>query len=140
MWIPAYNWVYCAGQHQLGEGLAGMAVGSVMASVMCYPLFMVKTNLLLAQQQARQLAKGQLAEGHGAREPPALSLPRQVAAAVRATLGVDVGITGLVSALRYTFRGVVPHMISSLGPDCLCMGMARMAYATMYPEDGAFEV
>jgi hypothetical protein len=135
LWIPAYNWVYCTGQHVLGEGLAGMAVGSVMASVLCFPMFMVKTNLLLQQEQIKQAGKQQ---GTAQRAPP--GLPRQVIAAVRSTFGLDAGVAGLVPALRHAFRGVLPHMVTNLGPDCLCMGLARMAYASLYPGDGVFEV
>ena len=144
-WIPAYNFVYCAGQHQLGEGLAGMAVGSIMASVLCFPMFMVKTNLLLLQEQAQPKASAAAVGATAAARPgpppgAALSLPKQVLAAMRATFGLDAGMVGLVPALRHAYRGVLPHTVANLGPDCLCMGMARMAYAALYPEDGAFEV
>ena len=147
LWIPAYNAVYVQGQYALGEGVAGMVAGSLAASFACYPLFIVKTQLLLGmqqqqQQQQQQKHTHQSATGAG-------GLGSQLWRAVRVSCGAPDGVAlrsvlggtggGVLGGVRgvagHLWRGVLPHAVANLGPDCLCMGAARLLYAELAAAD-----
>lgn len=148
VWIPVYNWVYVSAQQSIGDSTpalegAGLVIGSVAASVVAYPLFMLKTSLLLepgAQGPAVSVSAG-VAAGAGAPLARAVSGVRSfgcLAASaglrsmgttsvseLRASLRTGAGAARLVGSL---FAGWKPHLVSNLGPDVLCMGFARTIF------------
>ena len=124
IWIPAYNWAYCKGQHTLGENIIGMIAGSILASTLCYPLFMIKTNLLLMNNSSnvynRQARKD------------VFQLMKDILESYKITTGYNSGIIGFTNKVRYSYKGYIPHMIANLGPDCICMGFASMIFSKIY--------
>ena len=126
-WIPAYNWFYVVAQQRFGDASpiaegAGLLVGSLAASVFAYPLFIFKTNLLLCH------------DGGGALDPKR-TLKLCGDAALRtfgATNLAGLRAAGAGAAAAATMKGVVPHAISNIGPDVVCMGAARAAYKLMF--------
>lgn len=130
-WIPAYNWAYVATQQQIGtaswfhEG-AGLIAGSLAASVVAYPLFVLKTNMLLVP--ANFTFSG---------------LPRLVATAVARSFGVGANaqpsVQGVLAAVAHVYTGLRPHAIANIGPDVVCMAAARVTYAVLFSGFGAIK-
>ena len=134
------------------EGL-GLVAGSLAASLFAYPLFMFKTNLLLADDAAAASAakttRAPPAAAAGAAPPAAraLAAARQFGSLLRdaavKTCGADslaqlaarartgAGLRLIALAL---FGGLGPHTYANLGPDVLCMGFARGAYSLVAPK------
>ena len=157
VWIPFYNLAYVSAQQRIGdetptrEGL-GLVAGSLAASLFAYPLFMFKTNLLLADDAAAASAakpRAPPAAAAGAAPPAAraLAAARQFGSLLRDAAVKTCGADSLAqlaarartgSGLRLIalalFGGLGPHTYANLGPDVLCMGFARGAYSLVAPK------
>lgn len=124
-WIPIYNWAYVVAQQQIGtsswiaEG-AGLVAGSIAASFVAYPLFVLKTNLLLLGEERFTLS----------------GLPRLAIRALLKSFGADsfrdLRKNGPRSAYKSLFLGVRPHAAANLGPDVLCMAAGRLLYSLFF--------
>jgi hypothetical protein len=103
-WCPLYNWVYVKVQTGVGcetrvTELCGLVAGSVCASIVAFPCFTFKTNLLLQQQYVG--ISGFLQSCKQA----------------------------LTQSSKHLLTGVGPHAVANLGPDVLCMGFGRLVFA-----------
>lgn len=148
VWIPVYNWAYVSTQQSFGDSTpalegAGLVVGSLAASVVAYPFFMLKTTLLLepgAHGPAFRVSASVAARagaplacavsavrsfGHLAASAGLRSMGTSSVSEFRASLRTGAGVTRLATSL---FAGWKPHLVSNLGPDVLCMGFARTAF------------
>ena len=140
MWAPLYNWVYVQAQAGIGDDnrgteLAGLIVGSIAASYVAFPFFMFKTNLLITQPGATKGGTSSTSSSISEAIGRGVGLVR---AAFAQTLNPSADATNarfwpsLVDfAKRPTrlYRGATPHMWGNLGPDVLCMGIGRLAFA-----------
>jgi len=126
-WIPLYNWAYVVAQQQIGDEtpakeVAGLVAGSLAASFVAYPLFVVKTNMLLLQ-------------GDSTSPWDAIRL---VGRALARTAGLEPGKpTNPAAVFASVFKGVRPHAIANIGPDVLCMAAARAIFALLFAATAA---
>ncbi|KAJ1461338.1 hypothetical protein M885DRAFT_507261 [Pelagophyceae sp. CCMP2097] len=127
-YIPVYNWAYVSAQQRIGfetyyHEAAGLCVGSLAASLVGYPLFIFKTNLLLVQgdksafslKETVEIIKGAISRTSGV---SSFGMLRQV---------------GLAATILKVWQGVGPHALANLGPDVACMASARFLYSRLYP-------
>mmetsp|Transcript_23847 Transcript_23847/g.31045 ORF Transcript_23847/g.31045 Transcript_23847/m.31045 type:complete len:283 (+) Transcript_23847:21-869(+) len=123
-WIPVYNWAYVVTQQNIGDKfwlqeVAGLILGSLAASVVAYPLFVLKTNMLLQQSSSESLSP--------------IHFFRIIGRAISRTAGVE-SLTKLptrspVAIFSSVFKGLRPHTIANLGPDVACMAAARTIFS-----------
>lgn len=123
-WIPVYNWAYVVTQQRIGDDTwhkeaAGLVAGSLAASVVAYPLFVFKTNMLLSSDAVSLRA-----------------LPRILADALARTCGAPKFSTiethRPATVLAAVYKGLRPHTIANIGPDVLCMAIGRLAYKFIF--------
>ena len=124
-WIPVYNWAYVVTQQQIGDktplrDVMGLVAGSLAASCVAYPLFVLKTNMLLLQGTEGSLSPTSVFRLIGR------SLAHTVGAGDSLSKVPTISLTTLISNV---FRGLKPHAIANIGPDVLCMAAARIIYS-----------
>ena len=126
-WIPVYNWAYVVAQQNIGDDgpvreVAGLVAGSLAASVVAYPLFVLKTNMLLLSD--------------GSFSP--VSALKLIGRSISHTLGAtDKGSLSPATAVANVFKGLRPHAIANIGPDVLCMAAARAIYSLLASSSSA---
>lgn len=129
MFLPLYNWVYVQVQTLIGHEnktmeFVGLAAGSVCASIVAFPFFLFKTNLILLQSQ----------------QAPYTDAAHPTNSIFKGANQNVIGVSGFLLRCKQAavqsfsgriFSGVGPHMLGNIGPDVLCVGFGRLVFAQL---------